>query len=82
MPKGKGARQSSMLGQALKTDIETLQKNGNTDLQQKVSPSVSLTIKVPKNYRQHWQIEAKRRDTNVTKIIIDSLSKELGLPEQ
>ena len=41
---------------------------------------VSLTIKVPKAYRQHWQVEAKKKDTSVTSLIVDALSKELGLP--
>lgn len=42
---------------------------------------VSLTIKVPLVYRQHWQIEAKRRNTSVTSLIVEALQEKLGLPD-
>ena len=41
---------------------------------------VSLTIKVPRALRQHWQIEAKKRGTSVTALIVDYFTEELGLP--
>ena len=70
-------------------------KNVNTELSKSVGtdsgntvivptedePAVSLTIKVPLSYRQHWQIEAKKRRTSVTSLVVEALSKELGLPE-
>ena len=59
---------------AVKTE---LQDNGDPVLQEKL---VSLTIKVPESLRQHWQIEAKRRRTSVTKLITEYLSQELGKP--
>lgn len=95
MPKGAGAR-SARLGKAIETDLASLKnqevnterskivstdsgKAGNTELQQEVLP-VSLTIKVPRAYRQHWQIEAKRRNTTVTSLIVEALEEKLGLP--
>jgi hypothetical protein len=41
---------------------------------------VSVTIKVPKSMRQHWQVEAKRRGTNVTLLVTQLLSQTLGTP--
>ena len=91
MPKKQGARSSRMLGDALKTDVESVNaskvntetgKSVNTEIQKSVSmDTVSLTIKVPKSYRQHWQIEAKKQDTTVTKLIVELLGKNLGLPD-
>ena len=94
MPKKQGARSSRMLGDALKTDVDTVnasKEKSNTERSNAVNVEVhksvdtdivSLTIKVPKSYRQHWQIEAKKQDTTVTKLIIESLGKSLGLPEK
>lgn len=41
---------------------------------------VSVTIKVPKSLRQHWQVEAKKRDVTVSKLVVDFLSQTLGTP--
>ena len=97
MPKGDGARKSRMLGKAIETDVANMEnqnavntetsKSVNTDNSNAVvppaedEPAVSLTIKVPLSYRQHWQIEAKKRRTSVTSLVVEALSKELGLPE-
>ena len=97
MPKGDGARKSRMLGKAIETDIANMEnsnavntENGktvNTDssnagnIRIEEEPAVSLTVKVPLAYRQHWQIEAKKRRTSVTSLVVEALSKELGLPE-
>ena len=87
MPKGEGARKSRMLGKAIETDVANLEKAGNAESSNAVIPAeedaaVSLTIKVPLSYRQHWQIEAKRRRTSVTRLVVEALTKELGLPEE
>lgn len=91
MPKGEGARKSRMLGKAIETDVASLEnkkavntengKSVNPDLQPD-EPPVSLTIKVPLAYRQHWQIEAKKRSTTVTSLIVEALTGELGLPKE
>lgn len=68
-----------------------LQQAVNTDLQQSVDtnllksiatddPLVSLTIKVPKSVRQHWQIETRKANTTVTTEVIEFLSKRFGKP--
>jgi hypothetical protein len=43
-------------------------------------PLVSLTIKVPRSLRQHWQIETKKANTTVTSEIIKCLSDKFGKP--
>lgn len=89
MPKGGGAK-SAMIGKAISTDFAGLEdrkavdtESGNAgDTETDVAPPVSLTIKVPLAYRQHWQIEAKRRNTSVTSLIVQALEEKLGLPEK
>ena len=41
---------------------------------------VTLTVKLPNNIRQHWQIEAKKRNQSLSFIITELLKKELGSP--
>ncbi len=48
-----------------------LRKAVNTDI-------VSLTIKVPRNLRQHWVVEARSRGTTLSAVIVELLKKELG----
>lgn len=90
MPKGSGAKGAN-ISRAISTDSVKLEERNavNTDVSNKVSmdepleaPPVSLTIKVPRAYRQHWQIEAKRRNTSVTSLIVEALQEKLGLPEK
>ncbi len=42
---------------------------------------VTLTVKLPRELRQFWQIEAKKRNQSLSVIITQLLSKELGKPE-
>ena len=56
----------------LHKDVDTeLRKDVNTD-------TVSLTIKVPRNLRQLWVVEARSRGTTLSAVIVDYLKKELG----
>jgi len=41
---------------------------------------VNLCAKVPKHYRQYWAGQAKLNGTTMTKVIIDALTEEFGLP--
>lgn len=41
---------------------------------------VSLTVKVDRQLRQHWQVEAKKRGTTVSQIVVDALKETLGQP--
>jgi hypothetical protein len=43
---------------------------------------VNLSIKVPESRRRHWVSEAKRQGTSLTAVILESLSKRFGEPEQ
>ena len=77
-----------MLGKALKTDVADLEQQAvNTESGKAVKPApaeepiVSLTVKAPLSYRQHWQIEAKKCRTSVTRLLVEALTKELGLLE-
>jgi len=90
MPKGSGAK-GALIGKAISTDFIGLEnrKGIDTESSKAVStessievPPVSLTIKVPLAYRQHWQIEAKRRNTSVTSLIVEALQEKLGLPDK
>ncbi len=89
MPKGSGAK-GAMAGRAYEIGAANLedQKTVNTDSSNTVNTEihpdqnvVSLTIKVPLAYRRHWQIEAKRRNTTVTSLVVEALGERLGLPE-
>lgn len=90
MPKGSGAKGAN-ISRAISTDSVRLEDRNavNTEISNKVNTDeglealpVSLTIKVPRAYRQHWQIEAKRRNTSVTSLIVEALQEKLGLPEK
>ena len=87
MPKGDGAKSSKMLGKAIETDLEAIAKNKvvNTESGKVVNTTkeetVNITIKVPRSYRQHWQIEAKRGGETMTGVITSALTKKFGLPE-
>ncbi len=68
------------LQQSVLTD---LQQSVSTELQQAVKiddPLVSLTIKVPKSVRQHWQVETRKANTTVTTEVIKFLSDKFGKP--
>jgi hypothetical protein len=41
---------------------------------------VNLSIKVPRQLRQHWAAEAKRHGTTLTAVIKDALTKRFGGP--
>lgn len=43
---------------------------------------VSLTLKVPRRYRQHWVAEARRRGLTIADVIAEHLQHRFGLPEK
>lgn len=49
-------------------------KRGDDDL-------TSMTIKVPDRIRRHWIGKAKMQGTDVSKMVVEHLTKKLGLPE-
>lgn len=42
----------------------------------------TLTAKVPRELRQHWQLQAKKRNQSLSFIITTLLIKELGKPSE
>ena len=41
---------------------------------------VSLTIKVPKSWRQHWVAECKRSGKTLKEVVAEMLTEKYGLP--
>ena len=86
MPKGKGARESSLIAGALDTDMNMLEKGKdvNTASHKTVNTEspVSLTIKVPASYRRYWQGKAKMEGVTVKSVVIEALERRFGIPPQ
>jgi hypothetical protein len=40
----------------------------------------SLTVKVPDKIRRYWIAKAKMQGTDVSKMVVEHLTKKLGLP--
>ena len=66
--------------QAVNTDVQQSVNDDGQPLEDTNDPLVSLTIKVPKSMRQHWQIETKKANTTVTSEIIKYLTAKFGKP--
>jgi hypothetical protein len=41
---------------------------------------VSLTIKVPRSWRQHWVAECKREGTTIKEVVTEMLAEKYGKP--
>jgi hypothetical protein len=41
----------------------------------------TMTVKLPRELRQYWQIECKKRNQSLSFLITQLLTKELGKPE-
>lgn len=41
---------------------------------------VSLTIKVPRSWRQHWVAECKREGKTLKEVVTEMLAEKYGLP--
>ena len=69
--------------------------DGNTEVQQSVKPEiqqtvkesiqveekeVSLTIKVPISWRQHWVAECKREGKTLKEVVTEMLTEKYGKP--
>jgi len=42
---------------------------------------VSLTVKVPDSWREHWQVEVRKRRTSLSALVVQMLVETLGLPQ-
>lgn len=55
-------------------------ENQKTILPVSISEDVNLSIKVPRELRQHWAAESKRQGTTLTAAIIAALTERFGQP--
>lgn len=56
-------------------------KKENTDETETVKEKeVSLTIKVPRSWRQHWVAECKREGTTIKEVVTEILTEKYGKP--
>ncbi len=82
-----------LLKKAKQANQESL--DGNTEVQQSVKPEiqqtvkesiqveekeVSLTIKVPRSWRQHWVAECKREGKTLKEVVTEMLTEKYGKP--
>ncbi|MDJ0633705.1 MAG: hypothetical protein QNJ34_11010 [Xenococcaceae cyanobacterium MO_188.B29] len=80
----KKAKQSSQESVDSKTEI---QQDVKPEIQQAVKESiqpeekeVSLTIKVPISWRQHWVAECKREGKTLKEVVTEMLTEKYGKP--
>ena len=61
-----------------------LQLNANTENMTEAETvkekEVSLTIKVPRSWRQHWVAECKRSGKTLKEVVAEMLTEKYGLP--
>jgi hypothetical protein len=60
---------------------DSLQQSVITDLPSVDDSPVSITVKVPRYLREHWQIESRKARTTVTAEIVEFLTKRFGTPD-
>lgn len=60
---------------ALKLDVNT--ENTTEIVKEK---EVSLTIKVPRSWRQHWVAECKREGKTLKEVVTEMLAEKYGKP--
>jgi len=81
LKKAKQANQESI------DDKTEIQKSVKPEIQQEVKDeeevkekSVSLTIKVPISWRQHWVAECKREGKTLKEVVTEMLTEKYGKP--
>lgn len=76
MTNTKGAFQATAQIQSSQPD----KKSVTTDECAKEVSYANLTIRVQKNQRLHWLIEAKKQGTSLTAAIVEALNARFGSP--
>jgi hypothetical protein len=67
--------------QAVKPALQPTVNTENTgDTEVIEEKEVSLTIKVPKSWRQHWVAECKREGKTLKEVIVEMLSEKYSKP--
>ena len=81
LKKAKQANQESVDGN------RSVQQSVKPEIQQTVKESiqveekeVSLTIKVPRSWRQHWVAECKREGKTLKEVVTEMLTEKYGKP--
>ncbi|MBE9044540.1 hypothetical protein IQ255_08995 [Pleurocapsales cyanobacterium LEGE 10410] len=62
---------------ALQLDANT---ENMTEAETVKEKEVSLTIKVPRSWRQHWVAECKREGKTLKEVVAEMLTEKYGLP--
>jgi hypothetical protein len=62
---------------ALQLDVNTENTNETEIVEDQ---EVSLTIKVPRLWRQHWVAECKREGKTLKEVVTEMLTEKYGLP--
>jgi hypothetical protein len=62
---------------ALQLDVNT-EKTTKTEIVEE--KEVSLTIKVPRSWRQHWVAECKREGKTLKEVVTEMLTEKYGKP--
>jgi hypothetical protein len=62
---------------ALQSTVNT-ENAGDTEIVKE--KEVSLTIKVPRSWRQHWVAECKREGKTLKEVVTEMLTEKYGLP--
>lgn len=63
------------------TALQQAVKKENSSESETVSEKeVSLTIKVPRSWRQHWVAECKREGKTLKEVVTEMLTEQYGLP--
>ena len=71
--KNKSASSNTALQQAVNTE-------GTGDTEVVKEKEVSLTIKVPKSWRQHWVAECKREGKTLKEVVVEMLTEKYSKP--
>jgi len=56
-------------------------KPENQGIDNPEDPLKNLCVKVPDSWRRHWASQAKAKGKTMTKVIVEALKAEFGLPE-
>ncbi|MDJ0567751.1 MAG: hypothetical protein QNJ53_01780 [Pleurocapsa sp. MO_192.B19] len=77
----KSASSNTVKQKAVKPDKE-LDVNTENTIETEIvkEKEVSLTIKVPRSWRQHWVAECKREGKTLKEVVTEMLAEKYGLP--
>ena len=65
---------------ALQLDVNTEKTTETPETEIAKEKEVSLTIKVPRSWRQHWVAECKREGKTLKEVVTEMLAEKYGKP--